>query len=319
MATNTVPTLESEPTADFNHQCVTLVQRWRAGQVPQPELLRSLDALANEATSTGHLANQARIAHINGYVHHYLGNLTTSMMHYERAHLLYKRVDNPLRMATMDLNNGENYRFKGEFKRARRLYRSAYDTATQHNDLKLQTMAIANEGLVLIPLKDYRNARAALIESLKLAQRWEAENDLPGLLCEVHQGLATIDLLEDDTESAWEHARKALGFAQQSNEMLDVGYAYRIVADVLTALNHAPEDGFDENPNDYYQRALAAFREVGAEAEIGRTIYAQAKSYARRGRRRNAAQLFREAMVVFTRLGMTDDAARAAEAQLRVL
>jgi hypothetical protein len=58
---------------------------------------------------------------------------------------------------------------------------------------------------------------------------------------------------------------------------------------------------------------------VDAQAEVGRTIYSHALSLAKRGRRRHAAQLFREAMVTFTQLSMTADAADAADAQLQVM
>ena len=91
------------------------------------------------------------------------------------------------------------------------------------------------------------------------------------------------------------------------------------MGDALTALEEVPANSDYQKPDDYYRAALATFRGVDAQAEVGRTIYSHALSLAKRGRRRHAAQLFREAMVTFTQLSMIADAADAADAQLQVI
>jgi hypothetical protein len=64
---------------------------------------------------------------------------------------------------------------------------------------------------------------------------------------------------------------------------------------------------------------LEQFKQVKAEAEVGKTLFAQGKSFAKRNRRNSAGRLFQQAIVIFTKLGMNDDAAKAAEEQLRVI
>ncbi len=48
-------------------------------------------------------------------------------------------------------------------------------------------------------------------------------------------------------------------------------------------------------------------------------MLAHARCLAGHGRRTTAARKLQQAMIIFTRLGMTDDAAQAAEAQLQVI
>lgn len=320
MVTSTQTSFDNEPSPEFNDACMALIRSWEHGDSSLQDISQRLKDLSRQAETSGHIANQGRAEHLSGYVQHYIGNYAMSISHYENARRLFERVSNRRRVATMDLNQGENYRYKGEFKRAQRLYRSAYEVAADLADVRLQAMAISNEGLMLISMGDNDTAYKALMEGYRLTELWVGdEKNLPALRTEIHFGLATIALAEKEALSAWEHAHYSLENAQTSDNLRSVGLAYRILGDAMTLLGTVPTDAQFDNPDDYYRAALDAFAAVEAQAEMGRTVYCHAKSLAARGRRRHAAQRFREAMVVFTHLGMTVDAAKAAEAQLQVL
>lgn len=311
---------DAEPTPEFNERCLTLVDRWQQGDMTTEAITAQMKMLVSDAVLSGHVANQGRAEHIQGYIHFYLGNLSVSIMHYDRARSLFQRVNNKQRVATVNLNQGEIYRYRGEFKRARRLYRSAYQAASELGDMRLQTIAITNEGLTLISLKDYEKAKRALEDGYRLSERWDADTrGLYGLRCEIHQGLAQIALETDKPANAWDYASLALENAQHAGDKLSVGLAYRSLGDALTHLEETPANAPFDDIDAYYRAALTAFEKVDAQAEIGKTMYSKAESFAHRGRQRAAAKLFRDALVIFTRLGMTADAARAAEAQLRVM
>jgi len=307
--------------ADFEASCQEIMQAWSQAELSAADALARLGELGKAAEEANQIANQARAEHLIGNVHHTIGNLPTSSACYERARRLYMRVNDRRRMATMDMNMGENYRLKGEFLRARRLYRSAYEVARELNDARLQAMSIVNEGLALISLKEYRAARHALQEGQNLLDGHASSiAEAPFIYCYAHHGLASLELLASNPQSAWEHARLALHYAIQDNQALVIGFAWRTLGDAVSALEPLPADPeLPDNPDDFYRNALDCFRDIQAEGEIGRTLFHHAKSLAARGKRRPAAQLFREAMVIFTRLGMTEDAARAAEAQLLVV
>lgn len=318
MATHTQVMPDTEPTPEFNSACTAYIQGWQHGDIPASQVVTELKTLVNDALANGHIANQARAEHLLGYIQHYMGNLSISIRHYDTARQLFDRVGNRTRMVTMDINQGENYRFRGEFKRARYLYRQAYEAAQDLANLRLQTIAVTNEGLMLISMREYAQAHEALITGLDLAAQWKDESDKPALLTEIYFGLAQVSIAIDAHETAWNYAHDSLKHARQGENHHSIGLAYRILGDALTDLGEAPSDSDFAKPDKYYQAALKTFREIDAQAEIGRTIYSYAVSYAKRQRRRHAAQLFREAMVIFTHLGMVDDAANAAEAQLQV-
>jgi tetratricopeptide (TPR) repeat protein len=217
----------------------------------------------------------------------------------------------------MDLNMGENFRYRGEFKRAQMLYRNAYTAADELNDNRNKTIAVTNEGLTYIATGDFQQARVLLEEGLELSKQWENQEQREALLTEIFYGLAEVDLALEHFALAWEHAYLALNHANSSKNLHSVGLAYRVLGDVLTALDEVPEGATFDNPDSYFRKAIATFKEIDAEAEVARTVFQHARSLAKRGRKRNAAQLLHNAMAIFTKLGMTDDAARAAEEQLR--
>jgi tetratricopeptide (TPR) repeat protein len=310
----------NEPTPEFNERCLVLVQRWENGDLPFEDVVNTLNAYRQEAIAAGQIVNEARAEQMLGYVQHYRGNLTISIQHWERARHHYQQVGNRNRVATIDLNLGESYRYKGDFNRSIRLYRAAYETAELFGDVRLQTIAVLNEGLVLVALQQNADAHEAFKRGLALAAQCDANDPtLPGVLCELHHGMAVVALADDDIETAWEQALMAYDIAQEEGQPLQLGFANRTMGEVLTVMQQVSAPDLPSDPDVYFRAALAAFQEINAETETARTLYAQALSLAKRGRRIVAARMLQQVMIEFSHLGMVDDAARAAEAQLQVV
>jgi tetratricopeptide (TPR) repeat protein len=312
--------IDSEPTAEFNQQCLQVIRRWESGDLPSSNAIAMLSEYAGHAVATSHLANQGRAEHLLGYIQHYCGNLSASIRHYDRARKLYERLGNHERVAIMNLNQGENFRFKGELNRALRLYRMAFQSAEALGSLRIQTMAAVNQGLALLALEHNMAARQAFQDALELITHWtDHQEDLPGLLCEIYHGMGLIYLREGHLLAAWKAAMEALNSARKNGQPFHWGFANRILGQVIDELGTAPDPEFASDPDEYFQAALSAFREINAEAEMARTMYVQALSLAARGRRTTAARKLHHVMIIFERLDMVDDAARAAEAQLAVI
>jgi len=322
MTTLNTPADQSEPSPEFESLCRAIYSGWLAGDVPLDDALAQLTALGQRAEEEGAVANQGRAEHLLGNVHYYRGSFNASILHFERAQNLFKQLQNRRRVATMDLNLGEAYRYKGDFTRARQLYRHAYEASAALDLLEIMTLAVANEGQLLLHLNRHEAARAALEEGYQLAQRWPDDaQGLAALLTEVHTGLARVYLRQGNPHSAWQHALRATQAARDGGEHIFQGVARCAVADALTALGAVPAadaDAFDADPDTHYQAAMDVFRETRAEAELAHALYAHGRSLAQRGRSLRAARQFQQAMILYTRLDMVADAARAASAQLDV-
>lgn len=309
-------TAAPEPSPDFDALCIDLVKRWERGEIAHTDVLAKLKQLGLDAATEGQHANQGRAEHMSGYVQHFLGNYSISILHYEKARDLFQRVQNQRRVGIIELNQGENYRFRGDFRRARHLYHSAYETAKLHGDVRIQMAATLNEGLVLVQMKQFDAAHAALLQSYQLAKQMKpGDQNREEFLTELHYGLAQVELAQKNPVAAWEQANEALHWAQEADNILMIGLAHRILADSLSAL---PEPR-PADPEAFFRTALKAFREIEAEAETARTLHHYARSLLAQSRRRPALQLYQEASTLFDKLGMTADAAIAAEEQLNLL
>jgi tetratricopeptide (TPR) repeat protein len=222
----------------------------------------------------------------------------------------------------MDLNMGETYRYKGDFSRSRRLFRAAYETLGEVGDLANQTLAVANEGQVLLSMNQLDKARAALEEGDRLALQVDPNGEdetMTTLLCEIHHGLAVIYLAQNDLHKAWDSAYFALKVAQRGKQPMQRGFANRAAGEVITALETSPDPELASDPDEYFRAASEAFREIELEGELARTMFAHARSLARRGKGVTAARKLQQVMIIFSKLGMSDDAAKAAELQRRVI
>jgi tetratricopeptide (TPR) repeat protein len=313
-----------EPTPEFNTRCMELLAQWEGGQRPVEEVLATLTQMSQEAHTENHLVDQGRAEQLLAYVYHIRGHLETSIHHNERAHRLFMTAGNERRAGIIELNQGENYRFKGNFSRAVRLFQSAQRIAAKYDSLTAQTIATVNEGLVLVTLKQDKEAYRVLNAGFALADQWPLDTDSNRqshgrMLSEIYYGKAVIYLRAGEHQRAWSNAVEALRLANSTGDPILRGYANRTIAEVITALGGVPDDDYAASPDDYFREAMNAFKELDAQAEIARTMFAQAISLGQRGRRTTAARKLQHVMSIFSQLGMVDDAARAAEAQLGLI
>lgn len=321
----TKPDSVQEPDPEFNTRCVQLLTDWDTQRIHVHELLRRFAVLAQEAAASGQPANQGRVEHILGYIHHYLGNYDTSNEHYEKARRFYHRANNRHRLAAIYLNQGENYRLCSDWQRALELYRISIDIVEDIGDLPTLSYALTNKGLTLIQLNLLSDARASLQRAYDLSLQWHGKvyfdtvEEAHSIRTEVMLGLAEIALKEKAFAEAFEAACEALTNADAADEPRSRGLAYRMLGNVLTYFAASNVTGIPTDPDSSYELSLAAFRQMEAQGEIGLTLSAYAHSLAARGDKQRAIYLYRQALVIFTRLGMTYDAARVADAQMKIL
>lgn len=313
--------LDREPTADFQAKCLEITYQWEGGKLPYPEARQRLATLAHDASLRGHLADQGRVEQVIGYMEVVRGNLNVSIHHFERARAAYHQVQNTNRAAICDMNIGDSYRNKGDFKRALTLYGKAFEAFKAEKDIENQAFALTYRGQAWFSMDRLDTAQNDLVAGLALAEQIPTHTDDRSLLlCEVNLALTRLYIKRERYGMAWESAIRAHDIALKSPQAFEKGYSNRALAEIISVSPVPPMDRrFANDANVYFQAANDAFMEIHAEGEIARTMYAHALSLARSGRKMAAARKLQLAMIIFTRLGMVDDAARAAEMQLEVL
>lgn len=312
--------METSPIPEFEQRCMDVRKNWESGELAFKDAIATLSSYRDEAIHSGHVANEGMAEMVLGTIQHYRGNLNRSIQHYQRARELFASLDNREFTTRIDLNQGENYRFKGDTSYALQLYRSAFQSAAAIGHIRMQTVAALNEGLLLVTAEQYTAARRCFETALQLLEKWpQHEAIIDSILCEIDYGMAKIHLQRGDVEAAWQEAMKSWSIAQRTELPLHIGFANRTIGQVVAQHGASPDPNFEDDPDVYFAAATRAFREINAEAEVARTIFAQAVAQAQRGDRLEAAHKLQQVTVIFGKLGMIGDAARAAEAQGRFL
>lgn len=329
-ASSTPPIQEVAP--EFRQRCEQVYAAWRRAEIALNHALDQMRALDDEAALQHQYAHQGVVHNYIGMMYGYRAELDNSIRHFLRARDLSERANNPGQVVRMTMNLGESYRLKGDFPRARQYFSTAYTSATQLGIINTQAYAASNEGHLLISMNQLDAAHARLELALQHANDIEDERNRLEISADAYQGLTNYWLRVGDTQQAWTHAVESLRLAHQLGDNFLLGFAYRTMADVLTALGHTPAAPVDHpepmeqdaaatqerlgDPDVYFQLAVEAFMAIKAEGEIARTIFAQAKSLVARGQKITASRKFHQAMLMFTKLGMKDDAQKAVQAQM---
>lgn len=314
---------DQEPTEEFDGRLTALYEKWERNELPARDVLAQLDSLSREAQANGHAANQGRAELLLGVLQGYRANLDASIRHFERARALFEQVGNRRRAVGCILNLGESYRLQGNFARARQLFRAASEAAREVEEIDTEAIALCNEGQMLMSMDQPDSARASLQKAGEAALRNPNVGQREALLCEIEYAMAVTLLKLNDAPEAWNHALASRALAEKySDQPLLMGLADRGMGEALTALGALPE-GSDPvllaDPDVYFQASTEAFQTIKADGEAARTMYAHALSLSARGEGAQAARKLQQAMIIFTRLGMADDAAKAAQAQMKAL
>lgn len=312
-----------EPTVEFDGRLTATFGRWERGELPAREVQMQIEAMSHEAQANDHAANQGRAEMLLGVLHGYRANLDASIRHFERARALFEQAGNRCRAIDCILNLGESYRLKGNFTRARHLFRAASEAALEVGEIDTEAMALCNEGQMLISMNELEQARASLLKAKDVALHIPDDTKRNELDCEIEYALAITLLRLSDTAQAWVHALNSRALANRCGDQpLLVGISNRGLGEVLTVLGALPADSdpaLPASPDACFIISTEAFQSIKADGEAARSLYTHALSLSARGDHVQAANKLQQAMIIFTRLGMADDAAKAAQAQMKAL
>lgn len=316
-------TLEPQVDPNFQTELTNILHQWQTNTLSYADALDAYAKLRQQAAHDNAPLHEGLIENNLGIVEGYRSNLGKSLTHFEMSRRIFEQCGATSRLGNASLNIGETHRLRGNFQRARACFQEAYEIAKQYNSLSVQAIALTNEAQIWCSLRQYESAYDLLLKAEALCQHpWQDPEPeritrrRMGCECEVHHSFVDVYLSRENIEEAVKHAQHGLELARQVGDVVTIGTANRAMGNALTALYRHDST---YNPDDYYRAATDSFNEIKAEGEVGKTLLAQGKSMAQRGRKRSAAQLFQRAMEIFTRAGMTNDAALAAEAQLSVI
>lgn len=315
------PAIQSETAA--------LISGWEEGQVPYEEVIARFDVLITEAIAAKRPNDHGQIEYRRAMIEGYRGNYDVSIKHFENARDLFIAGGMRRRVIACHLNIGETYRLKGNFTRARQYFRIGYEAALELGHREMQVTCRINEAQMLVSLGYMEQAETTLLECYSLASEpfpHDVDRDPARIergrlthIVDITKALTTIYASRRQAEQAWQYALECYTVAHSLNVTLLTGFADRAMGEAVSLNPNREEEGIKSDPDFYFQQSIQRFKEVDAEAEIARTLMSQGRSLIGRGKRTQAARKLNQAIAIFSRLNLTEEASRAAEEQLKLL
>jgi tetratricopeptide (TPR) repeat protein len=205
----------------------------------------------------------------------------------------------------------------GNLAEARAGWLAALPDAEAIGALPLCALVLANLGELAVVEGKLEEARRRLGDALELVEDIE-DRGLESACC---RHLAALEKLQGQTASARELAERALAVAQQAGLREKEALAHLMLGDVLAmSLYDADADASTPNPAAAaFGRAVDILRSINKEAALGRALLAFGRYRIESGELAEGKDMVRDAIMLFSKLGLARPAAEAEKLMASVL
>jgi tetratricopeptide (TPR) repeat protein len=197
----------------------------------------------------------------------------------------------------------------GHLAEARGGWLAALPEAEGIGALPLAALILSNLGELALVESKLEEARSRLDNALEIIEDIEDR----GLESECCRHLATLEKQVGKTGAARELAERALAVAQKAGLREKEAQAYLTLGDVLaTSLYDSTEEA--AGPNDAamaYGKAIEVLKSIGNEALLGKALFAYGRYKAECGLLADGKDMLRDAIMVFSKLGLARPACDA--------
>lgn len=243
-----------------------------------------------------------------------LGDVQVDRGHYESAAACHQEALELRRAAgdrwgmIVSQNNLAALSFElGELADARAGWLAALPDAEAIGALPLCALILSNLGELALVEGKLEEARSRLENALEIIEDIEDR----GLESECCRHLAALEKLGGHTQAARELAERALAVAKKAGLREKEALAYLTLGDVLaTSLYDADEQTAVLSPAAIaFGMAIEVLRSINNEAALGKALFAYGRYKAEIGEVGDGKDMLRDALMVFTRLGLARPAA----------
>jgi len=257
------------------------------------EALTLITAVANPTT-------YVRILNLLGQAHAMLGHYKQSIHYRELALTIAREQGNREREGMMLSNMGEIYRAMADHAKALRCYQEALFIFGEIGERQLESLVLSNIGGVRGELGEWAEAEIELwqvIEQIGDEGRW--------FLPQTYADLAFVCLRQNKIEAAITAAQQALSLAQISENAECLGFAWRILGQVLTKSKNGKLKDTQRQPAECFAESLKVYQESGMIAEHAKTLKVWADYELQQGDQAKGEAMWQEARAIFERLGLS--------------
>ena len=220
-----------------------------------------------------------------------LGEYDQAFQAAERAREIFERLDDPWRLARLEINVGNIYHRQDRFEESIAHYENAYRSLMPHKDTEGLAVLLSNMAVCLISLNDFPRALA----TYQGARSFCEQNNMPLLVAQADYNIAYLYYLRGE----YSRAIEALYAARRSCE--DTGDAYHFALCHLDLSDIYLELNLSEEAREMAHEGFLRFQKLGMGYEAAKTLANEATAYGQQGKTVQALERFAKAREIFER------------------
>jgi len=220
-----------------------------------------------------------------------LGEYDQAFQAAERAREIFERLDDPWRLARLEINVGNIYHRQDRFEESIAHYERAYTSLMPYKDAEGLAVLLSNMAVCLISLNDFPRALATYQGARSFCQ----QNNMPLLVAQADYNIAYLYYLRGE----YSRAIEALYAARRACE--DTGDAYHFALCHLDLSDIYLELNLSEEAREMAYEGFLRFQKLGMGYEAAKTLANEATAYGQQGKTVQALERFAKAREIFER------------------
>src|SRR5467141_3062012 len=207
----------------------------------------------------------------------------------ERAREIFARLNDPWRLARLEINVGNIYHRQDRFEESIAHYERAYTSLMPYKDTEGLAVLLSNMAVCLISLNDFPRALA----TYQGARSFCEQNNMPLLVAQADYNIAYLYYLRGEYSRAIEALYAARRACEVTGDAYHFALCYLDLSDIYLELN------LSEEAREMAHEGFLRFQKLGMGYEAAKTLANEATAYGQQGKTVQALERFAKAREIF--------------------
>jgi len=209
----------------------------------------------------------------------------------ERAREIFSRLNDPWRLARLEINVGNIYHRQDRFEESIAHYERAYTQLMPYKDTEGIAVVLSNMAVCLISLNDFARALATYQGARFFCQ----QNKMPLLVAQADYNIAYLYYLRGEYSRAIEALYAARRACEATGDAYHFALCHLDLSDIYLELN------LSEEAREIAHEGFLRFEKLGMGYEAAKTLANEAMAYGQQGKTVQALERFAKAREIFER------------------
>src|SRR5438309_1637931 len=241
--------------------------------------------------SQGHWKEPARTLSTSIQPMILLGEYDKAFQAAERAREIFTRLNDPWRLARLEINVGNIYHRQDRFEESIAHYERAYADLMPYKDAEGIAVVLSNMAVCLISLNDFQRALATYQGARSFCQ----QNNMPLLVAQADYNIAYLYYLRGEYSRAIEALYAARRACEATGDAYHFALCHLDLSDIYLELN------LSEEAREMAHEGFLRFEKLGMRYEAAKTLANEATAFGQQRKTVQALERFAKAREIFAR------------------